>query len=408
MEAVTAGADARTQASTGSKTIADLLPLAAEKFADAPAIRHKVGDEWKDIPYSQLGDTVREVALGLIDLGLQPGDKISILAHTRPEWSYACFGILTAGATLVTIYQTNSPEECQYVLSHSDSRAIFVEDAEQLAKVREIEERCPELQHVIVMEPGDADLGDAITLDALRERGRARDESEWRARYEAVTPDDMCLYIYTSGTTGPPKGCLLSHANYRAITDAVGQQSVLEGGDCSYLFLPLAHAFAILIQFASFDLGVTLAYWSRDPKMIIADIAQVSPSYFPSVPRMFEKIYTLATANVEDRRAARAGREARREGAHDARGRAGGAGGAAAALRRRRGEAVQERARAVRPEHPRVRDRRGADRPRDPRVLLRLRGAGDGGLRDDRDRHERHRQPGPGQPVPLRLGGQGA
>ena len=167
--------------------------------------------------------------------------------------------------------------------------------------MREIEERCPELQHVIVMEPGDADLGDAITLDALRERGRGRDESEWRARYEAVTPDDMCLYIYTSGTTGPPKGCLLSHANYRAITDAVGQQSVLEGGDCSYLFLPLAHAFAILIQFASFDLGVTLAYWSRDPKMIIADIAQVSPSYFPSVPRMFEKIYTLATANVEDR-----------------------------------------------------------------------------------------------------------
>ncbi len=301
MEAVTAGSDARTQASTGSKTIADLLPLAAEKFADAPAIRHKVGDEWKDIPYSQLGDTVREVALGLIDLGLQPGDKVSILAHTRPEWSYACFGILTAGATLVTIYQTNSPEECQYVLSHSDSRAIFVEDAEQLAKVREVEERCPELLHVIVMEPGDADLGDAITLDALRERGRARDESEWRARYEAVTPDDMCLYIYTSGTTGPPKGCLLSHANYRAITDAVGQQSVLEGGDCSYLFLPLAHAFAILIQFASFDLGVTLAYWSRDPKMIIADIAQVSPSYFPSVPRMFEKIYTLATANVEDR-----------------------------------------------------------------------------------------------------------
>jgi long-chain acyl-CoA synthetase len=75
---------------------------------------------------------------------------------------------------------------------------------------------------------------------------------------------------------------------------------VLEGGDVSYLFLPLAHAFAILIQFGSFDLGVTLAYWSRDPKMIIADIAQLSPTYFPSVPRMFEKIYTLATSSVED------------------------------------------------------------------------------------------------------------
>ena len=128
-----------------------------------------------------------------------------------------------------------------------------------------------------------------------------RDEAEWRQRYEAVTPEDMCLYIYTSGTTGPPKGCLLSHANYRAITDAVVEDGVLEGGDCTYLFLPLAHAFAILIQFATFELGAALAYWSRDPKLIIADIAQVSPSYFPSVPRMFEKIYTLATSNIEDK-----------------------------------------------------------------------------------------------------------
>jgi long-chain acyl-CoA synthetase len=299
MEAATAGAAARQ--GTGSKTIADLLPLAAERYADAPAQRFKVGEEWTDVSYRELGETVKQVALGLVDLGIEPGDKVSILAHTRPEWTQACFGILTAGGTLVTIYQTNSPEECEYVLHHSDSRAVFVEDAGQLAKIREIEDRCPELQHVIVMDPGDGELADAITLDQLRERGRGRDAAEWRQRYEAVTPEDMCLYIYTSGTTGPPKGCLLSHANYRAITDAAVEQSVLEGGDCSYLFLPLAHAFAILIQFASFDLGVTVAYWSRDPKLIIADIAQVSPTYFPSVPRMFEKIYTLATANIEDK-----------------------------------------------------------------------------------------------------------
>jgi long-chain acyl-CoA synthetase len=301
MEAVTAGADARHAAGTGSKTIADLLPLAVEKYGDAPAQRFKVGDDWRDRSYAELGEVVREVALGLIDLGIEPGEKISILAHTRPEWTHACFGILTAGATLVTIYQTNLPEECQYVLQHSDSRAVLVEDAEQLAKVREVEGDCPELRHVIVLDPGDADLGDAITLDALRERGRGRDASDWRQRYEAVSPEDICLYIYTSGTTGPPKGCLLSHANYRAITDAVVEDSVIEGGDSTYLFLPLAHAFAILIQFATFELGAAIAYWSRDPKQIIADIAQVSPSYFPSVPRMFEKIYTLATANIEDK-----------------------------------------------------------------------------------------------------------
>ena len=298
MEAVTAGTTGAQ--GTGSKTIADLLPLAVKKYGDKPAQRYKVGDDWVDSSYAELGEAVKEVALGLIDLGIEPSDKVSILAHTRPEWTDACFGILTAGGTLVTIYQTNSPEECQYVLEHSDSRAIFVEDGDQLAKVRAVEDKCPELRHVIVMEPGDADLGDALTLDQLRERGRGRDESEWEARYQAVTPDDMCLYIYTSGTTGPPKGCLLSHANYRAITDAVVDQTPLVEGDSSYLFLPLAHAFAILIQFATFELGATLSYWSRDPKMIIADITQVNPSFFPSVPRMFEKIYTLATSQIED------------------------------------------------------------------------------------------------------------
>jgi long-chain acyl-CoA synthetase len=299
MEAVTAGADSAQ--GTGSKTIADLLPLAASKYADSPAMRFKAGEEWKDISYAELGETIKEVALGLIDLGIQPGDKVSILAHTRPEWTYACFGILTAGGALVTIYQTNSPEECQYVLHHSDSRAVFVENAAQLAKIRQIEDQCPELEHVIVLEPDAEDLSDAITLEQLQDRGRARDESEWQARYEAVTPDDICLYIYTSGTTGPPKGCLLSHGNYRAITDSVVRQTVLKPGDCSYLFLPLAHAFAILIQFATFDLGVTLAYWSRDTQKIISDLTEVNPTFFPSVPRMFEKIYTLATANVEDK-----------------------------------------------------------------------------------------------------------
>ncbi len=300
MEAVTVGAS--VAAGTGSKTIADLLPLAARKYANSPAQRYKVGDEWVDASYAELGETVKEVALGLVELGIEPGEKVSILAHTRPEWTHACFGILTAGAALVTIYQTNSPEECQYVLAHSDSRAVFVEDAEQLAKVRAVRADCPELEHVVVMDPAGAELGDdAISLDDLRARGRGGEDSEWAARYEAVTPEDMCLYIYTSGTTGPPKGCLLTHANYRAITDSVAKQAVLESGDVSYLFLPLAHAFAILIQFGSFDLGVTLAYWSRDPKMIIADIAQLSPTYFPSVPRMFEKIYTLATSSVEDK-----------------------------------------------------------------------------------------------------------
>jgi long-chain acyl-CoA synthetase len=297
MEAGTVGAR-----STGSKTIADLLPRAVERYADKPAQRFRSGDEWVDVSYEELGRTVREVALGLIDLGVEPGEKVAILAHTRPEWTQACFGLLTAGATLVTIYQTNSAPECRYVLEHSDACAVFVEDSEQLAKVREVRGDCPLLRHVIVLDPAGSDLGDdAISLDDLRERGRGREAGEWEERYEAVDPDDDCIYIYTSGTTGPPKGCVLTHGNYRAITDATAEETSLEAGDCSYLFLPLAHSFAILVQFATFDLGVTLAYWSRDPQQIIPDLTAVNPSYFPSVPRMFEKIYTLATSNAPDK-----------------------------------------------------------------------------------------------------------
>src|SRR3954453_1404638 len=138
---------------TGSKTIADMLPLAVERFGDQPAQRYKVGEDWKDVSYAELGGVVRELSLGLVDLGLEPGDKISILAHTRPEWTQASFGILTAGCTLVTIYQTNSPEECRYVAGHSESRAIIVEDAEQLEKIRTVRGELPDLEFIVVLDP---------------------------------------------------------------------------------------------------------------------------------------------------------------------------------------------------------------------------------------------------------------
>ncbi|MEX2195372.1 MAG: AMP-dependent synthetase/ligase [Thermoleophilaceae bacterium] len=290
---------AATEASTGSKTMADMVGLAAAKHGDAPALRHKQGDAWVDVSYAELGTIVKEVALGLVDLGIQPGDRVSILANTRPEWTYADFGILAAGAAQVSIYQTNSPEECHYVLEHSESVAVFCEDAEQLAKVEQVRGDLPELQHVIVFEAGDAS-GDAITLDALRERGRGRDDAEFEQRVAGVSPDDVCVFIYTSGTTGPPKGCILTHANYRSIANMVEQEGALEPGEVAYLFLPLAHAFAILIQFVTIDLGATLAYWEKDATKIVPNLMELKPTYFPSVPRMFEKIYTMATTAAED------------------------------------------------------------------------------------------------------------
>jgi long-chain acyl-CoA synthetase len=296
MEAGTVGAPS----GTGATTMAGLAAAAASSHRGAPALKHKVGDDWVAVSYDELGVTASEVGRGLIDLGIGHGDRVAILSHTRPEWTYANLGILAAGAASVSIYQTNSPEECHYVLEHSESKAVFVEDEEQLAKIREIRDRLPALEHVILFDGSTSD--DAVSLDHLRERGRAHDQSELDERTAAVKPEDVCVFIYTSGTTGPPKGVILTHHNYRSITDMVAEQGVLRREDgVVYLFLPLAHAFALLIQFVAIDEGGTLAYWQKDPKKIISDLMEVKPTFFPSVPRIFEKIYTLATSNAPDR-----------------------------------------------------------------------------------------------------------
>jgi len=273
--------------------IADLLPLAAKTHATRAAVMLKDGESWRTESYADVGNTVARLAKGLMALGIEKGDKVSILANTRPDWTYYDFAALSAGATVVPIYQTNSPEECQYVLEDSDAKVVVVEDESQLAKVRQVRDTLPKLEHVVLM-VGEAD--DAISTAALVDRGSAFDDAAWTERYESVTGDDGCTIIYTSGTTGPPKGCVISHANYRSMVDMLGGEGIIVRDDLIYLFLPLAHSFAMLIQLGAFEAGSTMAYWSLDPKKIIDDVAEVQPTLLPSVPRIFEKIYTKATA----------------------------------------------------------------------------------------------------------------
>ena len=281
---------------THSKTLADLLPLAAQAYGDATAVRYKDGEQWVDRSFNQVAEIVRPLALGLAELGVEKGDRVSILGNTRPEWTYFDFAALSIGATVVPIYQTNSPEECRYVLENSDAKVVVVEDDEQLEKIRKVRDQLPQLQHVVRM-TGNSD--DALSSEELSAKGAAVDAARWEQLASAVTPADICTFIYTSGTTGPPKGCIISHGNYRAMLDMVNETSVIEGEDVTYLYLPLAHSFALLIQLGSFDLGATIAYWERDPLKIMPNMAELKPTYFPSVPRIFEKIYTMATSAME-------------------------------------------------------------------------------------------------------------
>jgi long-chain acyl-CoA synthetase len=281
---------------TNSKTLADLLVRSAELYGAHPAVRFKEGDAWVDRSFQQVLEIVKPLALGLVALGVEKGDRVSILGNTRPEWTYFDYAALSIGATVVPIYQTNSPEECAYVLDNSDAKVVVVEDEEQLAKIREVRAGLAHLEQIVMM-VGDAE--DVLSMDELTAKGGGVDEAVFQQRIDAVTPADICTFIYTSGTTGPPKGCIISHGNYRSMLDMINQTSVIEEEDLTYLYLPLAHSFALLIQLGSFDLGATLAYWQGDPNKIMPDLAELKPTYFPSVPRIFEKIYTAANSGME-------------------------------------------------------------------------------------------------------------
>jgi len=286
-------------------TLAELLLRAAARRPDAVALRQppaEGGGEWLEITYGELGRTAREIALGLASLGIEPGDRVALLADTRPEWTLADAGIVAAGATAVPIYQTNSPEECRYVLAHSAARAILCEDARQLAKVQQVRAACPALEHLVVL-LGDGGDG-VLSLAGLRARGAAVENGEDRLaeRLTDVRPQDPATIVYTSGTTGPPKGCVLTHGNWLAAVEMYAAQVPFGDQPTVFLFLPLAHSLARVArvaQLVTLDIGGTVAFWRGDAKRIMDDVAATRPTHLPVVPRVLEKVRARVLDEVE-------------------------------------------------------------------------------------------------------------
>jgi long-chain acyl-CoA synthetase len=275
------------------QTLAGLPFLGAERFGERPAQRFKRDGVWHDLTYAELRDIAREVGLGLVALGIRRGDRICILSETRPEWVQAEFGIAAAGAVVVPIYPSSSPEECEWVIGNSGAVAVICENAAQFAKVEQIRHRLPELRHSVVVDPAAAAAAAALSLERLRARGRDGDRSELERRTAGVQPDDPALIVYTSGTTGPPKGCVLTHRNMTACCRITEELEVVGADDVAYLFLPLAHVFAQVVQLSVSSVGGVVAYCSGGASTIVPDCAEVRPTCIPSVPRIFEKVHAL-------------------------------------------------------------------------------------------------------------------
>jgi len=283
------------------RNIAEMFFDRAAARGAKPCFRVKHDGAWHDLSWSDVTDRIRETAAGLVDLGIEPGQKIAILSSTRPEWVESDLAIYACGSVSVPIYQSNLPHECGYILSNSESRVCFVENAKQLEKIRAVQRegfeldgtRCRvEVDRIILMD-GEGDGPDVVSLGALRARGKEtllRFDSTLATRLASVGRDDLATIVYTSGTTGPPKGVMQTHGNHLASVEAVGAIDLARENEIAFLFLPLAHSFARMLEYYGLWAGTVTAFASS-VDAVAQEIAEVKPHLIPSVPRIFEKIY---------------------------------------------------------------------------------------------------------------------
>ncbi len=284
-----------------AKTIAELPFLGADRFDERPAQRFRGDGEWQDVSYREVAEATTDIALGLMDLGVKPRDRICVLSDTRPEWVHAEFGISASGAVVVPIYPSSSPEECEWVIGNSGAVAVFCENSAQLAKIAASLPRLSTVSHIIMIDPADGiDTGRAqlLSLVDLRSLGSNGDPLELARRTAEVMPEDIAMIVYTSGTTGRPKGCTLTHVNMTSCCRITSELEVIGPDDVVYLFLPMAHVFAQVVQLSASSVGAVVAYCSGDATRILPDFAEVAPTFVPSVPRIFEKVYSVFSSQV--------------------------------------------------------------------------------------------------------------
>ncbi|MBB1245367.1 long-chain fatty acid--CoA ligase [Streptomyces durbertensis] len=299
--------DTQSNINNRPPSVAALFLERIEATPDGEAYRYPVPaaggdgpDEWRSYTWAEAAERVFAVAAGLTDLGVAAEERVAIASNTRVDWILCDLGVLCAGAATTTIYPSTNAEETAYILADSQSRVLFAEDAEQLAKVRERRAELPDLRHVVVIDPnGEADGGAdepegfVLTLDELIERGKAYLEKHPDAVRDTVNSlraDQLATLIYTSGTTGRPKGVRLRHDAWSYMAKAIAATGLARPDDMQYLWLPLAHVFGKVLLSGQIEVGHVTAVDGRIDK-IIENLPVVQPTYMAAVPRIFEKVY---------------------------------------------------------------------------------------------------------------------
>jgi long-chain acyl-CoA synthetase len=266
--------------------------------------------EWTDVTAIQFRDEVTALAKGLVAVGIEPGDRVALMSHTRYEWTLIDYAIWTTGATVVPVYETSSAEQAEWILSDSGARALFVETAAFEQVIEGFRDRVPALEHIWQIE-----AGTDASLNSLTQAGAGVEDQVIAERAAAAKAADLATVIYTSGTTGRPKGCELTHQNLlSAVRNAflgplTDFTSMEDSG--TLLFLPLAHVFARIIEVGCIEAGIVLGHCG-DIAALLPALAAFRPTFILAVPRVFEKVYNSAEQKaVSEKKGAIFGRAAR-------------------------------------------------------------------------------------------------
>lgn len=269
-------------------------------------LRQKKLGLWRAVTWSEAGVIVRDICGGLIELGLESGECVSILSNTVEEWLLTDFAVLSAGGVCSGIYPTDAPGQVKYMLEDSKSRYVFVEDEEQLDKVLQVRSDLLDLHKIFVFDmEGLLDLSDdqVMSFAALRELGaacRRRDSTaSKRARWQQLTADDIAILVYTSGTTGKPKGAQISHRNALAVVKATNEVMPQYPSDDRMAFLPMCHIAERAGCYTSVAAGTTLNF-VENFATVPENVREISPTVLGAVPRVWEKFYSAVSVKLTE------------------------------------------------------------------------------------------------------------
>jgi long-chain acyl-CoA synthetase len=292
--------------------VVDLIRRSAERNAAREALRWKLpkaqragADEegaWTSRTYREMWDWVTAISLGLRDMGIRDGDSVCIIARTRPEWTVSDLAALALGTVTCPIYPQSEPGQAAFVINNVRAKAIFVENAQQAAKIDAIRAECPTLEHVISFEASGKLPDGTLTLEDVMARADmdAANRRAWLDGIAAIDREHLATVIHTSGTTANPKGAMLSHGNLLYNFEAASQVIDFYETDVFLAFLPLSHIYGRIVdEVVALGRGAAVVFAEALIERLPANMVEVRPTVMGSVPRLYERVYARVLAAVE-------------------------------------------------------------------------------------------------------------